>query len=104
MPWERLIEQTPAFGALCLLVYLAGRYLQGITNSYMDAMRGFMIQVRELSVTCHASHKEVADITASAVRDCTTAITDLRESQHETSLIMAEVKTLLKSVNGKVGP
>ena len=103
MPLDKLIEQMPAFGALCFLVFLAGRYLLKITNNYMAAMQAYMSEIRELSATCHSSHREVSETTASAVRDCTAAITGLHQAQHETSLVMAEVRTLLKSANGRGG-
>ncbi len=48
MPWDELIKQAPAFGALIVLVYLAGRHIRHITIAYMEAMKSYMEQVRAL--------------------------------------------------------
>lgn len=122
MPWDHVADQVPALAALCFLVVslvgAAGLFLwrvirrlsqalekrdevlQGITEKYMEAMTVYMSEVRELSVTCHASHREVADVTTGAIDRNTSGLDALQSSQHEMALIMREVSTLLRQVNG----
>ena len=96
MLWEELLKQMPAFTALVALVYLAGRHIRHITTAYMRAMESYMVQVRELSVTCHTSHENVANKMAEAVKEVRLTIEGARETQQHMAESLREVSTLLK--------
>jgi methyl-accepting chemotaxis protein len=116
--WDALIQQAPAFAALCFLIILAGKHLstrdrqlQKITENYMTAMRDYMVQVRELSQTCHSSHREVSETVANRIAELannassvmqrnTESLDKLRESQQQTSIVMAELSVLIRARNG----
>jgi hypothetical protein len=102
MPWEKIAESAPAFAALCVIVISSGGLIWKIVSKFMTAQDKYMEQMSEISGTCHKSHKEVADETASAVRENTKALGKLSESQTEIRVVLQETATLLKAANGRL--
>ena len=111
MPWESIAERIPAFAALCVLVIYAGKHIREITRAYMTAIEAYMVQVRELSATCHESHREVSESTAesiTAVSERATRVMDrnteslnkLIGQQHSTELVLAGLAKVLDRANG----
>jgi hypothetical protein len=93
----KLLEQVPAFGALCIVVVLGARHLQKDRSDFMEFMKETMVQIRELSVTCHTSHKEVADSMTGPLGDNTKALQKME-------ITMGQMTLLLERVNGKLAP
>ena len=92
---QKLLEQVPAFGALCIVVVLGAKHLQKDRAQFMEFMTATMIQVREMSETCHTSHENVADRMSIPLEKNTDAL-------NKQALAVAEMSILLKHVNGKL--
>lgn len=102
MPWEKLIEEAPAIGAISFLVTMGAWCFWRMVQKFMETQAANLVQLQRLSETCHASHKENAEIAASAIRENTEELKESRESQHKTQMVVKELTLLLKTVNGRL--
>ena len=77
-----------------------GLKLMQITDTYMTAMAQNTVEVRSLSETCHASHREVSTDTRTSLDANTLELGRLREQSHDTELAIRGVTAVLTRMNG----